>query len=210
MSELASALADSSALEPYHGLDVVKTTISVRNAGDGLSEGMSIDPEYLPLGSTRFVVLECVVDGHTLKRSKDSPNLLILEQVLKAGNAVIVDGESVREMLETQAEKIRAAREAADPQSQIPGTERKGRKAKDTAEIEAPGMWQESPEDAHEAGKHADGLHPDCGECNAELAAQESEAEERRQATILSEQIPRGPLRSVPDPEPTTKKSSAK
>lgn len=200
MSDLAAALADSSTLEPYHGLDVVKTTISVRNAGDGLSDGMSIDPQYLPLGSTRYVVLECVVDGHTLKRSKDSPNLLILEQVLKAGNAVIVDAASVTEMLEAQAEKIRAAKEAASDQGQIPGTERKPRKQQTVPE-DPPGMWRETPEDAHEAGKHADGLHPECGECNSELAAQETEK--------TAFDLPKGPgLHSVPDEQP--KKSRAK
>ena len=97
-------------IENYLGWPVVATTIAVRNAGDGLSKGMEIDPEVLAPGSTVIVVLECAVDAHDYKKVKDE-DAFELVQVLKAGTALIMDAAVVREALASQAEKLKRAAE---------------------------------------------------------------------------------------------------
>lgn len=114
MTDLAGALADTSKLTSYRGREVIRTKIAVRNAGDGLSEGMRIDPTELEQGSTVYVVLECVVDDHTHKPIKDSPDYLELTQVLRAGAATIIDGDTVKEAIDHQKEKIEVAKQRAE------------------------------------------------------------------------------------------------
>lgn len=161
MTDLATALAnDGSKLEGYKGRDVLRTTIAIRNAGDGLSEAMAIDPEELPIGSTVYVVLECEVDKHTHAPIKEAPDCLTLKQVLKAGTATLVDASLVSQMLDEQADKITRAKEAAAGVSRLP--------------------YGEELQRAHEAGDHADGLVEGCPTCDAERDAEESEAKARK------------------------------
>lgn len=114
MTDLAGATADTSKLTPYKGRQVVRTTVSIRNAGDGLSEGMSIDPMELDQGSTVYVVLECKVDDHVHKPLTEAPNLLELKQVLRAGAATIVHRDLVEAHIAEQRERIQLARDEAE------------------------------------------------------------------------------------------------
>lgn len=153
MTDLATALADTSKLEPYQGRDVLRTSIAIRNAGDGLSEAMGIDPNTLDIGSTVYVVLECVVDAHDHKRIKDL-DALELVQVLKAGTATLIDRDEVHEAVARQAEKIKRAKEDAAGVKRLPYTE--------------------ELQDAHDAGQHTE-LVEGCPSCDAEIAAEAAE-----------------------------------
>lgn len=154
MTDLATAMADTTKLPPYGGLPVVRTAIKVTNAGDGLSQGLAIDPEVLPLGSRVYVVLECVVDSHEHDRVLDKGNdtgLLILNQVLKAGTGTLIEGEVVRDAIAQQADRIQRAKDEAAGRARLPLPE----------ELQA----------QHDDGQHADGLVPGCPACDPDSTA---------------------------------------
>lgn len=158
MTDVAAALADTTKLPDYGGRPVVRSTISIRNAGDGLSEGLAIDPQVLPVGEKVYVVLECVVHAHDHDRLMDKGSdtgLLVLDQVLKAGTGTLIDADVVKQAVAEQAERIEAAREAAKGITKLP--------------------FPTELQKAHDAGDHADGLVEGCPGCDAEVAAAEDE-----------------------------------
>lgn len=113
MTDLATALAGGRAgLAPFDGMDVLRTTIAVTNAGDGLSEAMKVDPQEFHLGDEVFVVLRCEVAKVQFVPIKDT-DALSRVHVLKAGDATIIDGDIVEDHLIAQAERILKAKEQA-------------------------------------------------------------------------------------------------
>lgn len=95
-------------LKPYQGRDVLTSSVSIRNAGDGLSKAMKIDPVELPLDSTVHVVLECEVTKHTYEEIEDT-NALNLVHVLKAGVATIVEASVVQKFIDDQKRRLAEA-----------------------------------------------------------------------------------------------------
>lgn len=106
----------STSLTPYKGHDVLSSTVSIRNTGDGLSEAMKVDPVELTLGTTVHVVLECTVEKHRYDPvDKDnSSGPLQLVNMLKAGRATLVDAGLVEAELNEQEKRIAEA--AGEPQ----------------------------------------------------------------------------------------------
>ena len=154
MTDLAGALANNDHLPDYGGRKVTRTAIKITNAGDGLSQGLAIDPTVYELGDVVHVVLRCVVDSHEMDRVLDKGSdtgLLVLQQVLKAGDAAIVDADVVREAIDSQAEKIRLAKEAAKGIKRLP--------------------FGDELQKAHEEGRHAGELVYACPDCEALAAA---------------------------------------
>lgn len=121
MTSLAGALNDTD-LGEYRGKRITHTSIAIRNAGDGLSDAMEIEPEVLEPGTTVFVLLECEVGEHGLKLV-DKADSYELKQVLKAGTATIVDDQGSRKKIAAQRLRIEKAQEAAKGVQRIPGTE---------------------------------------------------------------------------------------
>jgi hypothetical protein len=114
MTDIASALAASpGTLSQFDGRDVLRTTIAITKAGDGLSEAMAIDPQEFHHAERVFVVLECTVDKVRFDPIKDTQALTRVH-VLSAGLSTIVDEDVVRSVLDTQAERIEEARLAAE------------------------------------------------------------------------------------------------
>lgn len=97
--------------DEFEGRKIVKTTIAVTNAGDGLSNAMKIDPQSLHQGDTVYVVLECEVGKITFDPFAD--DFVARVQTLKAGVATIIDKDSVAESIEQQRTRIREAEDAA-------------------------------------------------------------------------------------------------
>jgi hypothetical protein len=157
MSNTADALPAPPVLPEYGGKKVLRTVIALRNAGDGLSEGMSIDPQLLPIGTTVYTVTESVVVAHNHKplRGKD-PDYLELEQVLSAGTATIVEKDQVVEMLDKQRRRLELAKEAKEGVGRIP--------------------YDDELHKAHEEGLHSTGTVPGCADCDAEIEAAKAEA----------------------------------
>lgn len=150
------------ALTPFDGKPVVQTTISITQAGDGLSAALAIDPEEFHHGERVVVVLDCTVGKVVLKPlSKDVPNMLMREHVLIAGTSTIIDPQLVEELLSEQAAKIAAAKEEE---------ERGKRRAKGEYTLEDEAFVAE-----HDEGQHANGLREGCPKCDEEKAAMASE-----------------------------------
>lgn len=95
-------------LTPFDGKDVLSAGIAIRNAGDGLSEALSVDPQEFHHGEKVYVVLECEVDKVRFDPVKDSDGLRRVH-VFKAGTATIVDESIVATQLDDQRRKIEAA-----------------------------------------------------------------------------------------------------
>ncbi len=158
MTDLASALADVSQLTPFDGKPVVRTTISITNAGDGLSDALSIDPQEFHHGDRVFVVLECeVAKVAHVPVDKEVPDVLVRQHTLRAGVGTIVDESIVAEHVARQADRIDAARRSA-----------KGEFTLDEHQLT----------EAHHDGDHAAELVVGCPDCDAEAAAAAAEADE--------------------------------
>lgn len=110
MSDLPTALADNSALQPFDGRDVLKATIAITNAGDGLSEALAVEPKEYHLGDRVYVVLETTVDKVRFADAGKDGDGLIRLHTLKAGRATIVSGDVVRDVLDEQQQRIERAR----------------------------------------------------------------------------------------------------
>ena len=153
-----AAMANVTQLSTFDGFPVVRTTIAVTNAGDGLSDALGIDPQEFHHGDRVYVVLECEVTkvAH-VPVDKDTPGILIRQHTLKAGTGTIVDADLVAEQVERQAERIDTAKRHA-----------RGEFTLDEAEAQT----------QHEAGEHADALVPGCPLCDDEAAAAAAEADE--------------------------------
>lgn len=98
-------------LGEFEGRAVTKTTISVRNAGDGLSQAMKVDPQLLHQSDTVYVVMECKVGPVQFDPIKDSETECERKHVLRAGAATIVDADLVKGAVAAMTEKIIAKRE---------------------------------------------------------------------------------------------------
>lgn len=105
-----------SKLTPLEGREVLSATIAIRNAGDGLSQAMEVDPTELHHGETVYVVLECLVEKLRFDPIDKSDGLQRVH-MLKAGRATMVDGTIVSEALDRQQAKI----DAAQGSPQLPG-----------------------------------------------------------------------------------------
>lgn len=135
-------------LSTFDGRDVIKATIAVTNAGDGLSDALKVDPQEFSLGDKVYVVLETEVAKIRFEEIKDT-DALARVHVLKAGNATIVDGTLVAAQIAEQAERIRLAKEAEQ------GVQR----------------LDFAADDARLSGEHDDGAHDEpvlgCPKCEA-------------------------------------------
>lgn len=122
MTDLAGALADVSQLGSFDGMPIVRTSIAITNAGDGLSQAMRTEPRLLHQGDTVYVVLEAKVqEVHHVPVDKDDPGgVQVRKHKLKAGTATLVDAELVKAHIADQAERNRLAVEAARGVQRIP------------------------------------------------------------------------------------------
>lgn len=150
----ANALAPTAHLTAFDGKDVLRTTIAVTNAGDGLSDAMAIDPIEMHLGDTVFLVIEAEVAKIRFDPIKDT-NALSRVHVLRAGTGTIMDSDVVKKAIADQAEKIRLANEAAQGIQGLP--------------------FDEDLDAAHDKGEHKS-LVAGCTKCDAEKAAAEDES----------------------------------
>ncbi|HUO49382.1 MAG TPA: hypothetical protein VMU09_11140 [Acidimicrobiales bacterium] len=69
--DLLAALLDNK-LTPFEGRDVIKSTIVIKKAGDGLSQPLQFRPVELIEGQEVFVLLRTVVDNVSFPRIKDT------------------------------------------------------------------------------------------------------------------------------------------
>lgn len=96
-------------LGTFDDRDVASTSIAITRAGDGLSASLAIEPQVLHVGDNVVVVLDCVVSKIGFVPIKDSDDLDRV-QTLRAGTALIIDRDVVRDALDAQQLKIEAAK----------------------------------------------------------------------------------------------------
>lgn len=147
-------------LGTFDGQEVLRTTIAVTNAGDGLSEALKVEPALLHLGDKVYVVLECEVSKIRFDPIKDT-DAVSRVHTLRAGNASIVDEALVKPMVDEMAARIQAAKEAE--QGIVPMFD------------------DERLMEAHAKGEHADRLVPGCGACDEEQRRADAEADDEEQ-----------------------------
>lgn len=145
-------------LQPFDGRDVRKTTISVTNAGDGLSKSLKIDPKEMHMGETVFVVLECEVAKVRFVPIGDGEDLA-REHILRAGTGTLVDKDLVELVIDEARARILAAEEEAKGLQQVPTVDRA---------------------EEHRNGQHKR-AHKDCELCAVEKA---EKAEAKAQAKL--------------------------
>ncbi|QOR55382.1 MAG: hypothetical protein SHS37scaffold145_33 [Phage 71_18] len=165
----AAALADHQ-LTPYRGKPVVRTSIAITNAGDGLSNAMRIEPKELEPEETVYVVLECTVAKHQHVPIPDT-GTYELGQSLKAGAATLVDADLVRPLIEAQKARIQAAKDEAAGQVNLEGNP--GWLSDEAGDEEPEALVLRRN---HMSGNHAQGLMEGCPLCDQEQAAMDAEA----------------------------------
>lgn len=106
----------------YKGRDVIQTSVSIRNAGDGLSKALGIEPREFSPGETVMVLLECEWNGETHQPIKDT-DAFQLVTILRASTATLVDTAQARKALDQQARKNQRAAEEAAGVQRIPGVD---------------------------------------------------------------------------------------
>lgn len=111
-----------SGLKDFEDLAVVRSTIAITNAGDGLSEAMKVEPQEFRQGDKLFVVIECEVAKVTfVPIDKNEPKgLQSRVHTLRAGVATIVDGKLVHDLVREQEEKNLRAREEEAGVARLP------------------------------------------------------------------------------------------
>ena len=96
-------------LGTFEGRDIVQTSVAVTNAGDGLSQSLTVEPVILHVGDVGVVVLEYEVTKVGFVPVKDT-EVLARVATLRAGNATLVDRDLVEGALEANKVKIEQAR----------------------------------------------------------------------------------------------------
>lgn len=106
-------------IEEHDDRDVIKASMSLRNAGDGLSKSMSIEPRKLTIGETVQIVIEAQVVGHNYVAAikSDLQGPLELVAVLRADAALIVESKTVERILVGHRKKLDQAAQIAGQRS---------------------------------------------------------------------------------------------
>lgn len=93
-------------LGKHDGKEIIGCAIAVRQAGDGLSKAMQVEPQIIKDGTRVFIVMEGTVHGIDYKDVPNNDRATMRVHVVKAGTATLVDEEFAREVLDKQAAKI--------------------------------------------------------------------------------------------------------
>jgi hypothetical protein len=127
LDDLAEAVRRED-LGEVDGHPVVRTSVSVRNAGDGLSRDLAVAPRVLHDGEEVVVVLRCRVDGLGFSRIppvRDEENYqprYVRNHVLKAKGATVLtpkDATQVGAFLRDSEQRQAEARAALEGQEQL-------------------------------------------------------------------------------------------
>ena len=99
---------DKHPLGSFDGREVIKATVAITRAGDGLSAALAVDPQALDLGDKVYVVLECEVGKVSFEPVKDTQHLARVH-TLRTQGATLVDEDLVRKHLDEMQVRIEEA-----------------------------------------------------------------------------------------------------
>lgn len=100
----------TSPLGKFEGRDVISSTIAVKNAGDGLSQAMSIDPVAYHEGDEVTIVMRCTVGPITFKRVKDTEAMTRSHAFIAGTATVLTEEGAVAAILDEQERLIEEAK----------------------------------------------------------------------------------------------------
>jgi citrate lyase alpha subunit len=106
------------ALTPFDDHDVTETTIRITRAGDGLSEGLDVEPVELHHGQRVHIVLRGEVVKIASEPTKEGDELRRVHTI-RAVFGTLVDESVVRKVLDAQRKAIDKARGLA----RLPGVD---------------------------------------------------------------------------------------
>lgn len=86
----------------FDGRDVIQISVKIVNAGDGLSQSLTVAPHEIYIGDTGVVALEYVCTKVQFVEIKDT-ECLNRVATLRAGAATMIDREVVAKALDAQA-----------------------------------------------------------------------------------------------------------
>lgn len=151
----------------YRGRPIRKVTVAVTNAGDGLSKALKVDPRNIEPGQDIYVVLRTHLakDAFVFVTGTDGQegSEVDLVYTLSAGDATIVDGDLVRDLVDQQAERVKLAEEAEKGIQRLPD-------GSSLTKEQQLGLRGD-----HALGLHAEGLVTGCALCEEEKAAEDAE-----------------------------------
>lgn len=101
-------------LQPFDGTPVLRSTIQITKAGDGLSEALKVEPREFHMDDEVYVVLRTRVSRVLFKPLEKDSDYLVRIHTLEAGDATIVEASLVAEVVAEQARRIQVAREEAE------------------------------------------------------------------------------------------------
>lgn len=93
-------------LGKHDGKEIIGCAIAVRNAGDGLSRAMQVEPTIIKDGTKVYIVMEGTVHGIEYKDVPNDDRKTMRVHIVRAGTATLVDREFAEEVLEKQAAAI--------------------------------------------------------------------------------------------------------
>lgn len=150
-----------SKLAPFEGRPVVRSSVRITKAGDGLSDALKFAPVALHHDDEVFFVLKGVVSQVNHKPEDRDSDELVRVQTVEAVEIAMVDEADVTELLASAAERVRRSKEEALKEDGIFPLPIDG---SDDAILAA-----------HDAGEH-DELVDGCAACDEERTAVAAES----------------------------------
>jgi hypothetical protein len=125
-------------LQAFEGAEVHRATVAIRKAGDGLSEGLAIEPDEVHQGEQRYYVLRAECKAVNFKT--DDKGITTREHVMHAVAISPVEGFEAEKFLQEYATEVQRKKSEVDGQllldSELAATEREQQDADgDPAEI---------------------------------------------------------------------------
>lgn len=164
MTDLATALADTSMLDDFEGKSVRRAGVEMPAAAGGLRDALKVNPRQMLQGESGYLIVEFVVQK--IKHEpidKDEPagdqervHVLDIKGVTFADDGPLVS--QLAEQVQTSRDRIKRAKDAAKGIGALPTDEEA------QAHVEL-----------HNAGAHSSGLVPGCPKCGDEAAADAAE-----------------------------------
>lgn len=96
----------SSVIGEFEGQDVLGLGVSVRKAGDGLSQALELEPVDLKIGDRGTISIDYVVDEVRFKPVKDTDGVRRVVSLAAEGAVITTAIPAVRKALDKMARRI--------------------------------------------------------------------------------------------------------
>jgi hypothetical protein len=101
-------------LHEFEGNEVHRATVAIRKAGDGLSEGLAIDPDEIKQGEVRYYVIRAKCRAVNFKT--DDKNITTREHVMNAERISPIEADAAEDFLQEYAKEVERRKAEIDGQ----------------------------------------------------------------------------------------------